>query len=525
MANLLERRPSNALSLASISKMAVPKVCGIETEYGIFVTGADVTPMMASSLLVNAYSDGGLGLRAWDFGNEQPSMDARHGWDPQADYPEVEVLMANSVLTNGARFYVDHAHPEVSTPECLTPTEVVLYDRAAEEIVRTSLDRANQRLGDSVTLLAHKNNSDGKGNSYGCHENYLVSRDTPFGYLATCISTHFVTRQIFCGAGKVGVEMPREGEAWVPFQLSQRADFFEEPIGLETTIRRPIVNTRDEPHCDPERWRRLHVIVGDANMSEFATFVKVGSTALILAVIEDGRFPENLWIDDSVTHIRRVSHDPTLQHVIPVADGRNLTALQIQRELWQVVREWLNSGNVDPTEGDADRVMEIWLTMLDGLDADPLTVAHLIDWVAKKRLIDAMSLRHNLSVEHPKLRVIDLQYHDMRVEKCLALKSGLATMFDQEDVLRAMTEPPATTRAYFRGECIRRWPDQVVSANWDSVVFDSGEPQLQRVPMMDPLKGTLKHVGQLLNSVDTVKQLLDALGAESVEGVIEDSGW
>jgi proteasome accessory factor A len=260
-------------------------------------------------------------------------------------------------------------------------------------------------------------------------------------------------------------------------------------------------------------------------MSEFATFVKVGSTALILAVIEDGRFPENLWIDDSVTHIRKVSHDPSLQHAIPVADGRNLTALQIQRELWQVVRDWLNSGNVDPTDGDADRVMEIWLTMLDGLDADPLTVAHLIDWVAKKRLIDAMSLRHNLTVEHPKLRAIDLQYHDMRVEKCLALKSGLAKMFDQEDVLRAMTEPPATTRAYFRGECIRRWPDQVVSANWDSVVFDSGEPQLQRVPMMDPLKGTLKHVGQLLNSVDTVKQLLDALGAESVEGVIEDSGW
>jgi proteasome accessory factor A len=519
------QRPLNELFLASISDMAIPKICGIETEYGIFVTGADVTPMMASSLLVNAYTENGLGLRAWDFANERPDMDARHGWDPQADYPEVEVLMANSVLTNGARFYVDHAHPEVSTPECLTPTDVVLYDRAAEEIVRQSLIRANERLGNAVTLLAHKNNSDGKGNSYGCHENFLVSRETPFGYLASSITTHFVTRQIFCGSGKVGVEQSRDGEPWVPFQLSQRADFFEEPIGLETTIRRPIVNTRDEPHCDPERWRRLHVIAGDANMSEFATFVKVGSTALLLAVIEDGVFPENLWIADPVTDIRRVSHDPSLHHVIRMADGSRMTALQVQKELWNIVDSWLQTSNEDPTSGDASQIMEVWKTMLDGLENDPLSVAHLIDWVSKKRLIDAMMQRHNLSSDHPKLRAIDLQYHDMRIDKCLALRSGLSQMFQKAEVLRAMSEPPLTTRAYFRGECIRRWPDQVVSANWDSVVFDSGETQLQRVPMMDPTKGTFEHVGALMRSVDTVRQLLDKLGTESVEGVIEDTGW
>lgn len=505
--------------------MAISKICGIETEYGIFVTGADVTPMLASSLLVNAYSEDGLGLRAWDFAKEQPSMDARHGWDPQADYPEVEVLMANSVLTNGSRFYVDHAHPEVSTPECLTPSEAVLYDRAGEEIVRRSLIRANARLANSVALLAHKNNSDGKGNSYGCHENYLVSRETPFGYLASSITTHFVTRQIFCGAGKIGVEMPREGEHWVPFQLSQRADFFEEPIGLETTIRRPIVNTRDEPHCDPERWRRLHVIVGDANMSEFATFIKVGSTALVLAVIEDGLFPKALLIPDPVTHIRLVSHDPSLQHLVPVADGRRLTALQIQRELWHVVDSWLQAGNTDPTNGDAPRIMAVWKEMLDGLELDPMTVAHLIDWVAKKRLIDAMKQRYSLSIEHPKLRAIDLQYHDMRKEKCLALRCGLSQMFTSDQVERAIHAAPTTTRAYFRGECIRRWPDQVISANWDSVVFDSGETQLQRVPMMDPTKGTFAHVGHLFSSVNSVRELLDALGAESVEGVVEDTGW
>ncbi|MEY2967089.1 MAG: Pup deamidase, partial [Actinomycetota bacterium] len=242
--------------------MAHAKVIGVETEYGIVARGIDITPMTASSLLVNAFSDDGLTLRAWDFASEQPAVDARDGWRPEADYPEVEVLMANSVLSNGARYYVDHAHPEMSTPECASPLDVVLYDRAGEEIIRESMRRANQRLGRAGELIAHKNNSDGKGNSYGCHENYLVPRFVPFGQIASAMTAHFVSRQIFCGAGKVGVELAREGEARPSFQLSQRADFFEEVVGLETTVRRPIINTRDEPHADPERWRRLHVIAG-----------------------------------------------------------------------------------------------------------------------------------------------------------------------------------------------------------------------------------------------------------------------
>ena len=267
--------------------MSSPILCGIETEFGIFVRGADLTPMMASSLIVNAYSDEGLALRVWDFASETPNIDALEGWRPEADYPEVEVLMANTVLTNGARFYVDHAHPEVSTPECRSVSDVVLYDRAAEEIIRRAMKRANERLPDGVELVLHKNNSDGKGNSYGCHENYLVPRSVPFGKIASYLTSHFVTRQTFTGAGKVGTECIREGETPASFQLSQRADFFEEEIGLETTVRRPIINTRDEPHCDPERWRRLHVIAGDANMSELATFLKVGTTALLLGMIED----------------------------------------------------------------------------------------------------------------------------------------------------------------------------------------------------------------------------------------------
>lgn len=505
--------------------MPTPKICGIETEYGIFVRGADITPMMASSLIVNAYSDEGLSLRAWDFTGEQPSFDARDGWRPEADYPEVEVLMANTVLTNGARYYVDHAHPEISTPECRSVSDVVLYDRAGEEILRRSMERANARLPDGVEIVLHKNNSDGKGNSYGCHENYLVSRDTPFGKLAAQLTSHFVTRQIYTGAGKVGTECTREGETPVLFQMSQRADFFEEEIGLETTVRRPIINTRDEPHCDPERWRRLHVIAGDANMSENATFLKVGTTALLLGLIEDNQFPEHLLIADPVTEIRRVSHDTSMQHRVTLANGDTVTAAEIQAELFEATRKWFNTLNNDPTHGDGEEILNLWETVLQALSSDPTEVAHLIDWVAKKRVIDGMIVRHSNNIGLDRLRAIDLQYHDMQRDRCLAYRMDLHTRVTNEDVQRAMTEAPTDTRAFFRGECIRKWPKQVSAANWDSMVFDTGGPLLQRVPMMDPLKGTHSHVAGLLNSCETVTALLDALGHDAVEPVADDPGW
>lgn len=505
--------------------MAVKKVCGIETEYGIIARGVELTAMMASSLLVNAYSDEGLSLRAWDFANESPDRDARGGWRPEADYPEVDVLMANSVLTNGARYYVDHAHPEISTPECLTPSDVVLYDRASEEIIRTSLARANGRLGQGRELLAYKNNSDGKGNSYGCHENYLVDRATPFGGLAASITSHFVSRQVFTGAGKVGVENPRDGEARPVYQLSQRSDFFEEPIGLETTVRRPIVNTRDEPHCDATKYRRLHVIVGDANMSEVATFLKVGTTALVLSCIEDGCFPGSLVVEDPVTEIRRVSHDTSLGHAIACVDGRRLTALEMQFEILEAVVRWREGADDDTVGGESDRVLGLWRTVLDGLARDPDEVAHLVDWVAKKRLVDSLAARHGLEPTHSKLKVVDLQYHDMRTERCLASRVGLRTLVPEDDVRRAMDDPPVSTRAFFRGECIRRWPDKVVSANWDSIVFDAESEMLQRVPMLDPLKGTRNLVGELLESATSVDDLLDKLGSESVEEISVDPGW
>lgn len=505
--------------------MATSKVLGIETEYGILARGVEMTAMLASSLLVNAYTDEGLALRAWDFADESPSRDQRDGWHPESEYPEVEVLMANSVLTNGARYYVDHAHPEISTPECRTPSELVLYDRAAEEIIRRSLTRANERLGDGIELLAVKNNSDGKGNSYGCHENYLVSRDTPFGELARAATSHFVSRQVYCGAGKVGVENPRDGEARVAYQISQRADFFEEEIGLETTVRRPIINTRDEPHCDPTKYRRLHVIVGDANMSETATFAKVGTTALVLAAVEDGQFPADLFVVDPVSEIRRVSHDPSMGHRVGCADGRTRRAIDLQFDILSAVRRWWNGADDDPTGGDGDQVLRVWSELLEGLATDPRTVADRVDWVAKRILVDGICERHGLPADHPRAKAVDLQYHDMRPEKCLAGKVGLRPMVDEKSVLEAILTPPASTRAWFRGECIRRWPARVASANWDGIVFDVGGPVLMRVPMMDPLKGTQAHVGALLDRVSDVADLLAQLGADEVEEIHADPGW
>ena len=230
------------------------------------------------------------------------------------------------MLTNGARYYVDHAHPEVSTPECRDAAEVVVFDRAAEEIVRASMVAARQLLPDGAEILCHKNNSDGKGNSYGCHENYLLARETPFGRIVDQVTPHFVTRQIVIGAGKVGCELPGVPADEVAYQISQRADFFEEEIGLETTLKRPIVNTRDEPHCDATKYRRLHVIVGDANMSEVATYLKVGATAIVLAMIEDDVMGDDLALANPVGAIRQISHDPSLQRTVLLRSGRRATA-------------------------------------------------------------------------------------------------------------------------------------------------------------------------------------------------------
>ena len=260
--------------------MAIPKVCGIETEYGIQVMHGDPNPIAASSVLINAYAhDVARQQTGWDFEDEAPGNDARGFAREGAMPPQVETHLVNTVLTNGARFYVDHAHPEFSTPECRDALECLRYDRAGELILTRAMEAADLAVHDGSRVVIYKNNSDGKGNSYGAHENYLMDRAAPFTRIVAGITPHFVTRQIFAGAGKVGAETATHDGRRVDFQISQRAEFFEEQVGLETTLKRPIVNTRDEPHADPQRYRRLHVIVGDANLAEVATFLKVGTTA------------------------------------------------------------------------------------------------------------------------------------------------------------------------------------------------------------------------------------------------------
>jgi len=494
--------------------MSIPKVCGVETEYGILVRGADNNPVAASSLLINAYLQKHTRRVGWDFEDERPGNDARGFTLDDTWAPDVDTHLVNSVLTNGARYYVDHAHPEVSTPECRDALEVVRWDRAAEEIVRRSMEAARALLPDGAEILCHKNNSDGKGNSYGCHENYLLARETPFGRIVAQVTPHFVTRQIVIGAGKVGCELPGVASDEVPFQISQRADFFEEEVGLETTLKRPIVNTRDEPHCDASKYRRLHVIVGDANMSEVATFLKVGATSIVLAMIEDDALGDDLTLANPVGAIRQVSHDPTLQRTVMLRSGRRVTALEVQWSLLERARKYERSHGLASVgdEVGAD-VLRRWEAVLTGLEHDRESVADVVDWVAKQRLVEGFAARHGVRAADPRLKALDLQYHDMRPEKCLADRVGLQRLIADDDVRSAMTDPPASTRAYFRGRCLAKWPADIVAANWDSLVFDIGRDPLRRVPMMEPLRGTADHVARLIDECDTASELLARLGS------------
>ena len=494
--------------------MAIPKVCGIETEYGIMVRGADSNPVTASSLLINAYLAVNYRKVGWDFEDEHPGQDARGFAVDDLLAPDIETNLVNSVLTNGARYYVDHAHPEISTPECLTAREVVRYDRAAEEIIRESMAAAAGHLPEGAEILCYKNNSDGKGNSYGCHENYLLARAVPFGRIVSQVTPHFVTRQIVIGAGKVGCEVPGMSADDVPYQISQRADFFEEEVGLETTLKRPIVNTRDEPHCDASKYRRLHVIVGDANMSEVATYLKVGATAIVLAMIEDDALGDDWLLANPVAAIRQISNDPSLQRTILLRNGRRATALEVQWGMLERSRKYERShGLVAVGESVGADVLARWEAVLAGLENDHSSVADVVDWVAKKRLIDGYADRHNLKVTDARLKALDLQYHDLRSDKCLARRVGLQTIVADDDAESAKTEPPTTTRAYFRGRCLAKWPADIVAANWDSLVFDIGRDPLRRVPMMEPLRGTAEHVARLIDESNTPAELLARLGA------------
>src|SRR5829696_7816183 len=373
--------------------MAIPKVIGTETEYGISAAASpEFNPAISSSLLFSTFA-GALRRIRWDYEQESPLRDAR-GFEPipSRDVSDEDLGLANVILPNGARYYVDHAHPEYSTPECLSARALVVHDKAGERILERSLVEVAAQLPDAPRLVIYKNNSDGKGNSYGTHENYLVDRQTAFADIVRDLTPFFVSRQVFTGAGKLGSEASWEERGRPIYQLTQRADFFETEVGLETTLKRPIINTRDEPHADPEKYRRLHVIVGDANLCEVATFLKLGTTAIVLKMIEDGFLPD-LTIVHPVAAIHEVSRDVTLRTTVELSDGRRLTAVQMQSEYFELARKYVDREDDTPENRD---VLDRWERVLEGLERDPMELSGQLDWVAKLWLLQAYRDRDGL---------------------------------------------------------------------------------------------------------------------------------
>jgi len=502
--------------------MSVRRVMGTEVEYGISVQGLPLAnPMVASSQVVNAYASATVKARRarWDFEEESPLRDAR-GFDMARQMADPSQLtdedlgLANVILTNGARLYVDHAHPEYSTPEVTSPLDVVKWDKAGEQVMLDAQRLASQPPS-AASIVLYKNNTDNKGASYGAHENYLMRRSTPFGDIVRHLTPFFVSRQVVCGAGRVGIGQDGREHG---FQISQRADYFEVEVGLETTLKRPIINTRDEPHADPEKYRRLHVILGDANLAEVSTYLKVGTTALVLAMIEDNFITADLAVTGSVASLRAVSHDPTLKHVLTLHDGRTMTAIQLQMEYLDLARKFVDDRLGDDADAQTVDVLARWESVLTRLEQDPMQCAGELDWVAKLKLLQQYRDRDNLEWDDAKLHLIDLQYSDIRPEKGLYAKlvaaGRIERLLDDASVERAMHDPPEDTRAYFRGRCLEKYADDIAAASWDSVIFDlPGRESLQRVPTIDPLRGSKAHVGALLDECDTALDLVSRLTA------------
>ncbi|MEX2290505.1 MAG: depupylase/deamidase Dop [Mycobacteriales bacterium] len=504
--------------------MTTRRVMGIETEYGVSVPGQPASgAMIASSQIVNGWASGMAEGPArsrrtrWDFEEENPLRDAR-GFEVgsgMSDHDiEDDLGLANVILTNGARLYVDHAHPEYSAPEVVTPRDAVLWDKAGERVMAIAAERALRAPG-TPRILLYKNNTDNKGASYGTHENYLMTRATPFAEIVRHLTPFFVSRQVVTGAGRVGIGQDGRVHG---FQLSQRADFFEVEVGLETTLKRPIINTRDEPHADPDKYRRLHVILGDANLSEVSTYLKVGTTALVLSMIEDGWLRDNgidLSVDGPVTALRQVSHDPALRQQMVLRDGRRMTALQLQMEYLEQARKHVEDRLGPDADGQTRDVLARWESVLDRLSIDPMSLSRELDWVAKLAILEGYREREGLGWDAPKLHLVDLQYSDVRPEKGLynrLVASGrMELLLSEDEIRRAVDNPPEDTRAYFRGTCLSRFPSEVAAASWDSVIFDIGRESLQRVPTLEPLRGTKAHVGALLDRSRSAAELVEAL--------------
>jgi Pup amidohydrolase len=494
---------------------------GTEVEYGISIpTDPSVNPVISSTHVVLAYAASVAAPRArrprWDYEVESPSRDAR-GYDlsnlfggnlsPDPD----DIGAANVILSNGARLYVDHAHPEFSAPEVTNPRDAVVFDKAGERVMERAAALASQVPGAKAVHM-YKNNVDGKGASYGTHENYLCSRDTPFPNLVRGLLPFFASRQVFAGSGRVGIGAQGERDG---YQLAQRSDYIEVEVGLETTLKRGIINTRDEPHADADKYRRLHVIIGDANLAETATYLKLGTAALVLSMIESDWPIPDVELAGPVAAVHSISHDPTLATTVPLHDGRQFTGLDIQRVYAEAAAEYVAASYGDDVDEQTADVLHRWIDVLDRLAVDPMDLADELDWPAKLRLLDGFRQRDGLGWAAPRLAMVDLQYSDVRMDKGLynrlVSRGSMKRLVSEAEVTAAITHPPDDTRAYFRGQCVSRYADRLAAASWDSVIFDVGRDSLVRIPTLEPTRGTRAHVEALLDSAADAIQLVDVL--------------
>ncbi len=491
----------------------MPQILGTETEFGIAARDADALDPVSNSLqLIGHYPALPAPQAIWDYENENPLLDAR-GFEVEGERerpgPEYNRLL-NKLLSNGGRLYVDGAHPEYSTPECTNPRQLVAFERAGERILAESL-RALARARGGEKFLIYKNNTDGKGNSYGYHENYLLSRSVSFDRIVRALLPFLVTRQIYAGAGKVGAENQTQP---VEYQISQRSDFFECLVDLNTMVKRPIINTRDEPHADPAKYRRLHVIVGDANMAELSTYLKVGTTSIILEMLEAvAEFP-NLELEDPVRAIKEVSRDLDMKGTLKLVDGRVTTAIGVQRAYLKMALDYFACHELTQVTKD---VLVRWEEVLDRLEENPVTLGRELDWVAKREMIRSYMERKGCGWDDPRVMLLDLQYHDVRPDKGLYYTLERSNLIDrlvqESEIEQAVHTPPTGTRAYFRGHCLKKFSKQVYAASWTSVLFDVGNTTIKKIPLMEPLRGSESLTRELLEGCDSAESLLAKLTA------------
>ena len=406
---------------------------------------------------------------------------------------------SNVFLANGARLYLDvGSHPEYATPECDSISDLVVHDKAGERILEQLLASAEQRLreeGIRGVIYLFKNNTDSAGNSYGCHENYLTSRRDDFGHYAEVLIPFFVSRQIYAGAGKV-----LQTARGAMFCISQRAEHIWEGVSSATTRSRPIINTRDEPHADAERYRRLHVIVGDSNMSEYATFLKVGATSILLRMLEDPSVVlRDMTLENPIRAIREISHDMTCTRRVRLANGRELSALEIQSEYLNRALRYAETKGLSPLEQQA---LDMWEHCLTTIESDPFKLDRECDWVIKHNLIEAYRAKHDLPLASPRVALVDLQYHDVNRERGLFYRMQAAGMVERmctdEAIDIAVDEPPQTTRARLRGEFIRRAKERKRDYTVDWVHLKLNDQAQRTVLCKDPFKSRDERVEKLI---------------------------